>query len=106
MTGKKITLNEGLEWLETLQDRHKELVALRDVNSNKETRYYGVGGDKSTTKEPVYDIVSLDSLITNIAREIRNVGIAIKVTNNATVIGGYEMDDAVLGNVAAAAKKS
>jgi hypothetical protein len=95
----QITINEGLTWLKTLRERHAELVALRNENSNVLTRRYGVGGDKETEKKPVYDVKALDKLVTRVAREIQKLEQAIKVTNATTTVAGYEKDEAVLGEV-------
>lgn len=94
-----ITINEGLTWLKTLRERHGELVGLRNENSAAITRRFGVGGDKETTKTPVYDVKVLDKLVTQVAREINKLEQAIKVTNATTSVVGYAKDDKVLGEV-------
>lgn len=97
---KQITINEGMVWLKTLQQRHAELVRLRDMNSADVTRHYGMGGDKSETRTPVYDVKALDKMITRVAREIRVLDQQIKATNGVTQIVGYTQDDDVLGELA------
>lgn len=94
----KITINEGLGWLQTLKQRHSELVSLRNANSARETRYLGAHADKEITKDPVYDVKKLDALITQVATEYRKVDMAIKAAN-ATTLLDYNQDDAVLGQV-------
>lgn len=94
-----ITVNEALTWVKTLRERHGELVGLRNENSAQVTRRFGVGGDKETTKEPVYDVKALDKLVTQVAREIQKLEQAIKVTNATTTVVGYDKDEAILGEV-------
>jgi hypothetical protein len=96
----QITINEGLAWLKTLKKRHEELVALRNDNAHRERRFYGSSADKELVKEPVYDVKSLDKLVTGVAREIRLLDQALKATNAKTTIDGYSQDDGVLGEVA------
>lgn len=95
----KVTISEALSWKKTLQERHAELVSLRDQNSARSTRYYGTAGDKEITKDPVYDVKKLDALISQVAREIRKVDNAIKKANAKLTVPGYEQDDAILGQV-------
>jgi hypothetical protein len=92
-----ITINEGLSWLKTLRARHGELVALRNQNAEKETRFYGANADKSTEKVPVYDVKALDRLIGGVAKEIRLLDAAIKRTNATTTIGGYDQNEDAIG---------
>lgn len=96
----KVTISEGLSWKKTLQERHSELVGLRDQNSARVTRRYGVAGDKDITTEPVYDVKKLDTLVSQVAREIRKVDNAIKKANAKLTVPDYDQDDAVLGEVA------
>ncbi len=96
----KVTISEALGWLKTLRERHGELVALRNENSATQTRHYGVGGDKETTKTPVYEVKKLDALISQVAREIRKLDAAIKKANATLDVPDYEMDEDVLGEVA------
>jgi hypothetical protein len=96
----QITLNEGLAWLKTLKKRHEELIALRDGNAYRERRFLGVAADKEIVREPVYDVKALDKAVTRVARDIRVLEQALKVTNVKTVIEGYDQDDAVLGELA------
>jgi hypothetical protein len=95
----QITLNEGLAWLKTLKKRHEELIALRNDNAYRERRFYGSAADRELVKEPVYDVKSLDSAVTRVAREIRLLEQATKATNAKTIIEGYDQDDAVLGEL-------
>ena len=94
-----VTINEGLTWLKTLKQRHTELVALRNENAHRETRWLGSHADKSIERVPVYDVKALDTLVAQVAREIRLLETAIKKTNATTVVEGYEQNDAVLGQV-------
>jgi len=94
-----ITINEALTWLKTLRERHTELVQLRNENSATTRRHFGVGGDKETVREPVYDVKALDKLVTRVAREVQQLEQAIKVTNATTKVIGYTKDDAVLGEL-------
>lgn len=98
--GTKVTISEALGWQKILRERHSELVALRNENSRNETRHYGVGGDKETTKIPVYDVKKLDALVSQVARELRKVDAAIKKANATLQVPDYEMDEATLGEVA------
>ena len=95
----EITISEGLGWLKTLNERHRELVSLRDQNSSRETRFYGANVDKTKIIEPVYNVKNLDHLVSRLAREIRLLDEAIKRTNSTIHISGYDKDDAVLGEL-------
>lgn len=97
---KTLTINEAMVWLKTLNARHAELTRLRDTNSAEVTRHYGMGGDKTETREPTYDVKALDKLVTGLAKEIRVLDQQIKATNGVTPVLDYEQDDAVLGEVA------
>lgn len=99
MTVTTVTINEGLTWLKTLRERHTELVALRNENSAVVTRRYGVGGDKETERKPTYDVKALDKMVTRVAREIQILEQAIKSTNAATTVIGYDKNEAVLGEL-------
>lgn len=93
----QITLNEGLAWMKVLRQRHAELVALRDQNSEKQTRFYGANADKQVEKAPVYDVKSLDKLVGNVAKEIRLLDTAIKATNAVVIVKGYTQNEDALG---------
>ena len=95
----EITLNEGLAWLKTLRARHGELVALRNQNAEKETRFYGANDDKQIEKTPTYDVKKLDALIGRVAKEVRVLDAAIKRTNALTPIAGYDQNEDALGVV-------
>jgi hypothetical protein len=95
----QITINEGLAWLKTLKKRHEELIDLRNDNARRERRFFGTAGDKELVKEPVYDVRTLDRLVTTVAREIRLLDQALKATNAKTIVEGYEQDDGVLGEL-------
>lgn len=93
----QITVSEALGLVKTLKERHGELKSLRDENANKERRFYGVGGDKTTEKVPVYSVKKLDQTVNRLSLEIRRIDTALKAHNAATKLEGYEWDDAVLG---------
>jgi hypothetical protein len=95
----QITINEGLAWLKTLKKRHEELLALRNENAHRERRFYGASADREIVKEPVYEVKTLDRMVTQVAREVRLLEQALKATNAKTVVEGYEQDDAVLGEL-------
>jgi len=95
---ENLTINEALIWLKTLRTRHTELIALRNENSTRETRYYGANADKQVEKTPVYDIRKLDTLVNGVAKEIRQIEMAIKQANATTNIG-RPADESVLGNI-------
>jgi hypothetical protein len=95
----QITINEGLAWLKTLKKRHEELIDLRNDNARRERRFFGTAGDKELVKEPVYDVRTLDRLVTTVAREIRLLDQALKATNAKTIVEGYEQDDGALGEL-------
>ena len=95
----QITINEGLAWLKTLKKRHEELLALRNDNAHRERRFYGAAADKEIVREPVYDVKVLDRIVTRLAREIRLLDQALKATNAITMIGAYDQDDSVLGEL-------
>lgn len=99
MAKTAVTINEALTWRKTLQERHAELVQLRNENSAVVTRRYGVGGDKEIERKPTYDVKAFDKMVTRVAREIQKLDMAIKVTNAATTVVGYEQDDEVLGEL-------
>lgn len=94
----KITISEGIGYLKMLRERHAELLALRNQNAVKETRFYGANADKNKEIDPVYDVKSLDRLVTSVAREIRKLDMAIK-SMNAVIRLDYDWDDSVLGQV-------
>ena len=71
MATKQLTINEALVWIKTLRERHAELTALRNENSATVRRHYGVGGDKTESREPTYDVKALDRLITRVAGGLR-----------------------------------
>lgn len=98
-----ISISQALSWRKTLQDRHNELVNLRNSNAVKETRFYGANVEKERIIEPLYDMVALDKLVSNVAREIRLLDEAIKETNQTTTVKGYDRDDLVLGELTAKA---
>ncbi len=93
-----LTISEGIQTLKTLRERHSELLALRNQNAVKETRFYGAAADKNKEFEPVYDVKKLDKLVTHIAAEVRKLEMAIKRAN-ATVVLEYNWDEGVLGQV-------
>lgn len=97
-----ISISVALSWRKTLSERHQELVSLRNQNSIQETRYYGANVDKERVIAPLYNVVELDKAVTRIAREIRLLDEAVKATNQATTVQGYERDDSVLGELVAA----
>lgn len=101
----KITISEAMSWRKTLQERHNELVALRAQNSIQETRMYGANVDKQRIIDPLYDVVALDKLVTNIAREINKLDQSIKKTNHTTELANYDCDDSILGELQAAKPK-
>jgi len=91
-----ITISEGLSWLKTLKERHKELISLRDKNSTEETTRWGETKEDKI-KSPVYDVKELDSLVANIAIEIRHLDDAIKRMNVVITISDYIKDESVIG---------
>ena len=93
-----ITISEGIGCLKMLRERHAELLALRNQNAVRETRFYGANADKSKEVDPVYDIKALDRLVASVAREVRKLDMEIK-TANATYRLNYEWDDNLLGEV-------
>lgn len=95
----KINLSVAMSWRKTLQERHDELVGLRNQNSTQETRFFGANADKERVIKPRYDVVALDNTITAVAREIRKLDEAIKATNMATDVIAYDRNDAVLGEL-------
>lgn len=94
----KISISNALGWRKSLQERHSELVSLRNQNSAREHRIYGQT-DKEKTIEPLYDVIALDKAITVVAREMRKLDEAIKNTNMGTTVADYDRDDAVLGEL-------
>ncbi len=99
-----MTINEAMIYQKQLQARHTELVALRNENSAATTRYYGAHADKEITKQPLYDVVALDTLVSEIAKEMRLLEMAIKATNATTPVAGFTANDAVMRPITAAAK--
>lgn len=95
----QITVSEGIGLLKTLNQRHAELKALRDENAHRERRFFGVGGDKETVKEPVYDVKKLDQTCNQVALQIRKLDNAIKQSNATMTLHGFDWNDAVLGVV-------
>lgn len=97
--GQEITLSEALNWKKQLERRHGELVTLRNENSFAEKRYFGAAADKHTERTPVYDAKNLDKIINAVNRELRLLDNAMKKTNASVKVKGYEMDEAVLGEL-------
>jgi hypothetical protein len=95
----KITISEALNWRKTLQERHSELVALRNQNSHDE-HHYGANV-KTIDKIARYDVVELDRMVVTVAREMRLLDAAMKKTNATVHVKDYEQNDDVLGELKA-----
>jgi hypothetical protein len=92
----KITVSEAISWQKIIQTRHGELLALRNASAVRvQSEYNGL----ITSTEPLHDSKKLDRRITLLARELRLLDAAIKKSNATTVLGGYEQDDGVLGEL-------
>ena len=92
-----MTISQALSWKKTLQERHTELLQLRNENSSRRERLFG---EQQTVKqEPVYSVKLLDKLITGLAKEVRMVDEAIKNSNATLQVIGYERNEDVLGQV-------
>jgi hypothetical protein len=96
------SISQAMGWKKTMDDRHNELVALRNQNSIREHRTYGQT-DKERVIKPQYDVVSLDQTISKLAMELRKLDEAIKHTNNTAMVAGYVRDEKVLGELKPAA---
>lgn len=96
----KVTISEALSCMKTLKERHSELVALRNENSQTRTRHYGMAADKSETTQPTYEVKKLDALVSQVAKEMRKLDVAIKAANAKLNVPNYDWDEAVLGEVA------
>lgn len=94
----EITISQGLAWKNTLKERHRELVSLRDSNSVTRTRRWGETKD-DVIETPVYDVKHLDKMVGRLALEIRRLDDAIKVTNASALIVGYAKDENILGEL-------
>jgi hypothetical protein len=94
-----ITISEGIQNLKLLRERHGELLALRNQNAVKETRFYGANADKNKEVEPVYDVKALDRLVTRVATEARKLDASIKRANATVVLPDYVWNDSVLGEI-------
>lgn len=92
-----MNISEGLGWAKTLKERHAELVALRNANSS--TRVTRYGNSDPVELRPEYDVKALDKRITLLARESRLLDEAIKRTNAATQLEGFQRNDEVLGEL-------
>lgn len=91
-----MNLSESLGWHKTLTARHSELIRLRDANSRVSiTRF----GEQTVETKPAYDPKKLDKRVALLAREIRLLDEAIKKTNAATIVPGFERNDEVLGEL-------
>jgi len=95
----ELTVSEGLTTLKMLKARHAELVALRDKNAEKETRFYGASADRTKEIEPVYDVRELDRLVSSVAKELRLLETAIKRSNVRTVLSDYDWSDDKMGEL-------
>lgn len=93
-----ITLSQGLTWMNTLKERHRELVSLRNENSMERIQRWGETKE-DVIRKPVYDVKSLDKIISRLSLEIRKLDDAIKTTNATVNIQGYTRDDSVLGEL-------
>ncbi len=100
MIGKspEITISQGLSWKNTLKERHRELVSLRDANSSTRTRRWGETKD-DVVETPIYDVKHLDKMISRVALEIRRLDDAVKVTNASTIVIDYAKDEGILGEL-------
>jgi len=94
----EITISQGLAWKNTLKERHRELVSLRDRNSATTTRRWGETKD-DIIETPIYDVKHLDKMIGRLALEIRRLDDAIKVTNASALVVGYDKDESILGEL-------
>ena len=92
-----MNLSESLGWMKTLQARHSELVTLRDTNSRTRIQKYGADNEEKIL--PTYDAKKLDKRVTLLAREIRLLDEAVKRTNAATPVAGFDRNDDVLGEL-------
>ena len=95
----QITISEALGWMKTLKERHSELTSLRNENSFHERRYIGANADKSVEKNPLYDAKKLDTVIGNLAREMRVLDAKIKKTNATVNVVEYDQNEDVLGQL-------
>lgn len=94
-----MTINEALGHLKRLTQRRHDLISLRNENSHSTTRYLGAHADKSIEKQPIYDVIALDTRITLIDQEMQNLDRALKATNAVTAVAGYEPDLSVLAPI-------
>lgn len=94
----EITLSQGLTWMKTLRERHKNLVELRNENSKTVRRLWGETKE-DVVETPVYDVKSLDRMINRVALEIRKLDNAIKATNAQVNVSDYILDESVLGEL-------
>lgn len=94
-----MTINEAMVWMQTMKERHAELVQLRNENSATTKRFVG-HTDKEIIREPLYDAKQLDVLVMKLAQEIRMLSLAIKTTNGVTPVLGYTPNDDVLRPIA------
>jgi hypothetical protein len=92
-----VNVSEAIGLLKSLKERHAELKALRDENSNRVTRFMGIGGDKSIQKDPVYSVTKLDRTVNRLAQEIRKLDQAIKTSNATTMLGSYDWKEEIMG---------
>ena len=92
-----MTIDEGLRWMKTIRARHSELVSLRNENSKESSRYFGDREVK--VDKPTYDVKGLDKLINGVAKEIRKLDEAIKLTNTKTQVLDYTKDENALGEL-------
>ncbi len=95
----QLTISEGIATLKMLRERHAELVALRNKNSEKETRFFGADASKQRDIVPVYDVEKLDALVTQVAKEIRKLDMALKMANASTPLHTYDWNEEVMGQV-------
>jgi hypothetical protein len=96
--GQEITLSQGLTWMNTLKDRYKELIELRNRNSSDRIRRWGETKE-DVIEKPVYDVKHLDKMVNRLALEIRKLDDAIKTTNANINVINYEKDDSILGEL-------
>ncbi len=92
-----MTIDEGLRWGKSLKTRHSELVSLRNENSKESSRYFGDREVK--VDKPTYDVKGLDKLINGVAKEVRKLDEAIKLTNTKTDIVDYTKNEEALGEL-------
>src|ERR1700722_15408012 len=101
----RISVSEGIGYLKALQERHKEILALRNSSTQQVSRTvkmgYGDKGPVETTVTLLYDLRKLDKTVITLATTIRKLDSSIKRHNATHQLEDFDWQDELLGQIEA-----